>query len=177
MKAIAAVVVSLLLWSHVNAQSSTIIVPVVLGGGERVIYSQHGEPNGMPCWWYEYAVYVGLDWCDHPGIDVDAQFEPLYAATDGVIEFAGWDSVYWPAHVDIRVTGKKFKGELHIYGHLSAFYVAPGDVVRRGDLIGVTGTAGSGPHLHFERRSEPNERCLAGCSLDPVPVLTWKKKK
>lgn len=39
-----------------------------------------------------------------------------------------------------------------LYGHLSGFNVKPGQTVKRGDLIGFSGTTGvsSGPHLHYQ---------------------------
>ena len=149
-----------------------IAVPVVLGGGDRTVYSEHGEPNGMPCEWYAYAVQVGLAPCVHPGMDIEANFEPLYAATDGVVEFAGSDGYYKPLHVDIRVTDGTYDAELHIYGHMSEILVKTGDRVKRGQRIGTSGTAGSGAHLHFERRSEPTDQYPGGRALDPEPVLT-----
>jgi hypothetical protein len=147
-------------------------VTTVLRGGVYHVLAEDGQPNGMPCDWYLYATSVGEDYCDHPGEDIDANFENLYAATDGVIEFAGADSAYWPNHVDIRVSDGPFQGELHIYGHMSQVFVTTGQTVKKGDLIGVSGTAGGTPHLHFERRTAPNAQCALGCAIDPDPPLT-----
>jgi murein DD-endopeptidase MepM/ murein hydrolase activator NlpD len=147
----------------------------VLRGGPYYVLSEHGVPNGMPCDWYAYATTVGLPYCAHPGIDITANFENLYAATDGVIEFAGADAAYWPLHVDIRVTSEQFLGELHIYGHMSQVYVEPGQTVTKGELLGVSGEAGGGPHLHFERRTAPNALCPIGCAIDPEPPLYWEQ--
>ena len=38
------------------------------------------------------------------------------------------------------------------YAHLQAFRVAPGDAVRRGDVIGLVGSTGrsTGDHVHYE---------------------------
>ncbi len=147
-------------------------IKTVLRGRIYHVIAEDGQPNGMPCDWYLYATSVGEDYCDHPGEDIDANFENLYAATNGVIDFAGPDSAYWPNHVDIRVTSGPFKGELHIYGHMSQVYVATGQTVKKGDPIGVSGTAGNVAHLHFERRTAPNAQCALGCSINPDPVLT-----
>src|SRR5690606_16577381 len=127
----------------------TIPVPTIIGEGEFTVLAEHGVPNGMPCSWYEYATLVGLDYCDHPGADVSVYYQPLYAATDGIVEFAGSDGYYVPFHVDIRVEGGVFDQEEHIYGHMSEVAVVTGQEVKRGDLIGVSGEAGSAPHIHF----------------------------
>jgi murein DD-endopeptidase MepM/ murein hydrolase activator NlpD len=143
----------------------------ILKGGPYYVLSEHGVPNGMPCEWYAYATTVGLDYCDHPGIDISANYENLYAATDGVVEFAGADAAYWPNHVDIRVTSERYKGELHIYGHMSQVFVEPGQTVKKGEVLGVSGEAGGAPHVHFERRTAPNAQCPGGCAIDPEPPL------
>ncbi len=52
------------------------------------------------------------------------------------------------------------------YAHQSRFLVKPGDVVRKGDPIGIVGQTGyaTGPHLHFEVREN-------GTVVDPVIFL------
>lgn len=146
-------------------------IPTVVGG-QRDVLAEHGVPNGMPCDWYAYAVVVGLDYCDHPGMDIAVNYEPLYAATDGIVELAGYDGYYQPYHVDIRVTDGPFVGEQHIYGHMSEVAVVAGQTVKRGDYLGISGEAGSAPHLHFERRTAPQPGFPAGIAIDPEPVLT-----
>lgn len=168
---IPAIVIFLLFATQVHAQLREIDLPVVVGG-KRAVLAENGVPNGMPCWWYDYSTLVGLDYCDHPGMDIYVYYEPLYAATDGVVELAGYDGYYTPYHVDIRVSKGPYKGEQHIYGHMSEVYVVSGQKVKKGDLLGISGEAGSAPHLHFERRSAVSDECFIGCSLDPEPVLT-----
>jgi murein DD-endopeptidase MepM/ murein hydrolase activator NlpD len=52
------------------------------------------------------------------------------------------------------------------YAHQARFLVEQGDVVRKGDPIGVVGSTGysTGPHLHFEVRED-------GKVVDPMPFL------
>ncbi len=54
------------------------------------------------------------------------------------------------------------------YAHLSAAMVRPGQRVRPGERIGLSGNTGNstGPHLHFEVRRTPD----LGSSVDPVLV-------
>ncbi len=153
---------------------TTIPVPVVLHGGfERHLWSENGKPNGV--FTYEYCRCLCLSSDVHCGHDVEANFEPVFAATDGVVRFAGPDQFYAPIHVDIEPIVGPFKGEYHIYGHLSDFWVAEGQTVQRGQQIGITGTAGTGPHLHWERRRRDNcSPCGPGNvfrSADPTEVL------
>jgi Peptidase family M23 len=174
LKLVAPFVLLAILFSVSNASASPgreVNASNILRGGPYYVLSEHGVPNGMPCEWYAYATTVGLAYCAHPGIDISASYENLYAATDGVIEFAGSDAAYWPNHVDIRVTSDRYVGELHIYGHMSQVFVEPGQAVKKGDLLGISGEAGGAPHVHFERRTAPNAQCAAGCAIDPEPPL------
>lgn len=84
----------------------------------------------------------------HRGMDIAApRGTPVYAASDGVVQFAGRASGYGNlikiGHAGVYGTG---------YGHLSRILVRPGQRVRRGQLIGAVGSTGlsTGPHLHYE---------------------------
>jgi hypothetical protein len=149
-------------------------IPVVLPGRPRSLWSENGQNNGII---YNYCANLCLSATVHCGHDVEAIFEPLFAATDGVVKFGGFDGFYTPHHVDIEPIVGPFRGEYHIYGHLSESWVATGQIVRKGQQIGITGTncvdsqcsalAVGNEHLHWERRDR-----FDGCSLDPDPVLT-----
>lgn len=61
-----------------------------------------------------------------------------------------------------------------LYAHLRDFSVQPGQVVRRGQIIGRSDNTGfsSGPHLHFAIRLTPyNRRDGWGGYSDPLPYL------
>src|SRR5205085_6065888 len=72
---------------------------------------------------------------------------PIYAVSDGVVQYAGWHGGHGNfvklAHAGGIGTG---------YGHMSRIAVGPGMRVRAGQVIGYVGSTGlsTGPHLHFE---------------------------
>ncbi|MDG2534387.1 M23 family metallopeptidase [Sphingomonas sp. HITSZ_GF] len=84
----------------------------------------------------------------HKGIDIAAPWgSPVFAASDGVVKFAGRASGYGSL---IRVVHNATYGTG--YAHLSRIYVRNGERVRRGQRIGAVGNEGlsTGPHLHYE---------------------------
>lgn len=121
---------------------------------------------------------------------------PVVAPDDGVIVFASWawdlpgganDWVpRWfqlkPAVGNTRGGGgimtvlRNSAGSHWIFAHLSTNDIAPvGKRVRRGDIIGYTGTTGTstGPHLHLGLvPARPNWGNGTFGSIDPMPWLT-----
>ena len=85
----------------------------------------------------------------HTGLDIDGDFtSPLYAADDGVVSQAGWNSGGYGLMVLIdHPNGMRTR-----YGHASKLFVKAGDTVRRGQVIAMMGSTGrsTGSHLHFE---------------------------
>jgi murein DD-endopeptidase MepM/ murein hydrolase activator NlpD len=98
----------------------------------------------------------------HAGMDLAAPSgTPVTAAADAVVVSAAAHGGYGLAVV------LDHGGALAtLYGHLSRLLVRPGDVVRRGDRIGLVGSTGAstGPHLHFEVR-------VSGTPTDPTAYL------
>lgn len=87
----------------------------------------------------------------HRGIDLGAGVgTPVMASDSGFISYAGWDNTGYGNLIKVN-HGNGFET---LYGHLSAFYVVPGQAVSRGQVIGAVGNTGrsTGPHLHFEVR-------------------------
>jgi murein DD-endopeptidase MepM/ murein hydrolase activator NlpD len=84
----------------------------------------------------------------HRGIDFGAHYgAPIVAAADGQVSRAGWAGGYGK---QVRVAHGG--GILTSYSHMSRLVVAPGSIVRQGQLIGYVGSTGlsTGPHLHYE---------------------------
>lgn len=86
----------------------------------------------------------------HQGIDFRAAIGTrVYASKTGRVTFAarkgGFGKTVVIQHDDDFTTW---------YGHLSRIIVSTGDIVRQGQVIGLSGNTGisTGPHLHFEIR-------------------------
>ena len=98
----------------------------------------------------------------HKGVDLAGpKGTPVYATADGTVGMAQWFSSYGN-YVQIEHGA----GLQTRYGHLSAYTVKPGQVVKKGMLIGYIGTTGrsTGPHLHYEVR-------VAGEAVNPIPYM------
>ena len=82
----------------------------------------------------------------HQGIDLRANFEPVYAVMDGTVGKAGYDQ---HSGFYIRLIHSPFFTTS--YAHLSAIKVKEGEIIKAGEVIGISGNSGTstGPHLHF----------------------------
>jgi murein DD-endopeptidase MepM/ murein hydrolase activator NlpD len=87
-------------------------------------------------------MHTGVDWANKVGT-------PIFAAGNGVVRKAAWDSGYGR-----RVEIDHANGYTTTYSHMSAFGdgIEDGVKVRQGQIIGYLGTSGlsTGPHLHYE---------------------------
>lgn len=98
----------------------------------------------------------------HPGLDISAdKGDPVYATADGRVSNAAMAGNYGNLVVIDHGYGIETR-----YGHLSAFKVRAGQVVKRGDLLGLVGSTGrtTGAHLHYEVRAN-------GRILNPLQLL------
>ncbi len=97
----------------------------------------------------------------HKGLDFKAGYgAPIYAATDGVVQYAGRHGGHGN-YVKIAHGGGLATG----YAHMSRIAVSSGSRVRRGQVIGYVGSTGlsTGPHLHYEMYRN-------GATVDPSSV-------
>ncbi len=93
--------------------------------------------------------YNGVDLADSIGT-------PVFAAANGVVivsKSGGWNGSYGNyiviSHPNVTQT---------LYAHLSKDMVSVGDIVEKGQTIGLVGSTGNstGPHVHFEIRGAVN---------------------
>jgi len=100
-------------------------------------------------------MHTGVDWAAPTGT-------PIYAAGNGIVEKAGWESGYGK-FVLIRHNN----GYETAYGHMSAFArgMEEGTRVRQGQVIGFVGSTGlsTGSHVHYEIR-------VNGRFVDPMRI-------
>ena len=98
----------------------------------------------------------------HTGVDLSAVTgTPVHVTADGVIATAGWSGSYGKLVVVDHGNGVET-----YYAHLSQFMVVPGQEVRRGQVIALSGGTGrvTGPHMHYEVR-------LHGTPVNPYKYL------
>jgi len=105
----------------------------------------------------------------HTGIDLAVPLgTPVFAAADGVVMLArpmadsGGQLVGYGNYVIVQHDA----GLKTLYGHLLTIGVNEGDVVHRGQLVGLVGSTGNstGAHTHFEVRIENSP-------VDPMQML------
>ncbi len=83
----------------------------------------------------------------HSGIDFRAKINTkITASNDGVVAYAK-DRFYSGKSVCIN----HGQGVYSVYYHLNKILVKKGDIIKRGEIVGLSGKSGrvTGPHLHF----------------------------
>jgi murein DD-endopeptidase MepM/ murein hydrolase activator NlpD len=100
-------------------------------------------------------MHTGVDWAAPSGT-------PIYAAGNGIVEKAGWESGYGKF-----IMVRHNNGYETAYGHMSAYArgVDEGKRVRQGQVIGFVGSTGlsTGSHVHYEIR-------VNGRFVDPMRI-------
>jgi murein DD-endopeptidase MepM/ murein hydrolase activator NlpD len=119
--------------------------------GTKVIPSRGTGEFGWPTYGGVITSKLGWRWgAYHKGIDIAGVSNRTIRAVDnGTVVFAsyGWNGGYGTKIIINHNNGYKT-----IYAHLSKLYVSSGQVVRKGQAIGVMGNTGNstGTHLHIE---------------------------
>ena len=98
--------------------------------------------------------HQAVDWATPTGT-------PIYASSNGTVARAGWIGSYGYAVFIDHEDGKQTR-----YAHLSRILVTPGQKVRQGEKIALSGNTGAstGPHVHFEIR-------VHGTPVDPLKYV------
>ena len=104
---------------------------------------------------------------NHGGIDIGqvGYGANIRAADTGTVTTSGYDSSYGN-----YVVINHGNGYVTLYAHMSKRLVSKGATVKKGEIIGLTGSTGNsnGPHLHFEVRKN-------GVRIDPAQFFTGLK--
>jgi len=99
----------------------------------------------------------------HKGVDIGAPTgAPVHATADGIVVSAEPVTGGYGRLVIVDHGG----GVQTYYAHLSKILVHPGQVLRRGELVGLVGSSGrtTAPHLHYEVR-------VGGAPMNPYRYL------
>jgi murein DD-endopeptidase MepM/ murein hydrolase activator NlpD len=139
---------SLIEEEQINKKVLNAPIPTLILKGTKVI---RGEGSGKFTWpviGARITSYMGMRWGRlHKGIDIVGN-SSILAADEGVIEYAGYNSSGYGNEVIIDHNN----GFKTLYGHLKSIQVKKGQIVEKGEVIGIMGSTGdsTGTHLHFE---------------------------
>ena len=114
--------------------------------------------------------HTGMDFACPPG-------NPVYATGDGVVVKTAKEHKGYGIHVEVD----HGFGYMTRYAHLSRIDVEEGQVVRRGDCLGLSGRSGriTGPHLHYEvhyRKDYVNPAHYMDLDIDPKDYAGMVRK-
>ena len=115
-------------------------------------------PNGRLAWPVPGRVSQFF-WAFHTGVDLAAPYGTGIGASDsGTVVFTGYVAV---GGISVRI--KHANGLESGYYHMGAVFVAPGEQVERGQIVGTVGMTGvtTGPHVHWELK-------LNGAFVNPL---------
>jgi murein DD-endopeptidase MepM/ murein hydrolase activator NlpD len=104
----------------------------------------------------------GQERSPHTGVDLRApEGTPVMACNRGTVVLV--DNLFFSGKSVVLDHGW---GMYSMYFHLSRVLVDPGDIVARGEILGLAGATGraTGPHLHWGIR-------LNGARVDPLSIL------
>lgn len=126
-----------------------------------------GFPVDNPIITCNYVCYSG-----HGGVDFQnryARWDYVKAADSGVVVAVGWTDI---GGYFVRIDHNN--GYVTYYGHMRTYpYVAVGQAVNRGDILGPIGMTGvaTGPHVHFAMYY--NDHLIDPCSVVACSLVSW----
>lgn len=133
-------------------------------GGDQI-------PHGLPLHGWiskEFSLDPESPGGAHPGIDIAApEGREVRATASGVVKLAVWDDYYGNLIVIDHQNGYET-----YYGHNLKLTLSINDVVKRGDVIALSGNTGrsTAPHLHYEIKKN-------GVAVNPRDYLEGKNEK
>lgn len=106
--------------------------------------------------------------------------DPVYAAADGLVIYAGEPSPGWGNTIILAHRGPNGEPLQTLYAHLDQTKATRGALIARGEIIGTVGTANENypAHLHFEIRQSDGVEIGGGYlkrflnHLDPTAVIS-----
>ena len=104
----------------------------------------------------------------HDGVDIGVPVgTPVHAVADGTVAYAGWYGGY-----GLYVLLDNGYGVQTFYGHNSRLLVHQGEVVKRGEVIALSGETGyvTGPHVHFGLH-------VNGHRTNPLPFIARARER
>ena len=109
-------------------------------------------PITSPFGWRIHPIFKSRTF--HSGVDIGGPYNgAVKASNDGKVIFVNWYGGYGKVVIIDHGTigGVKITT---LYAHLNSYKVSVGDMVKKGQTIGLEGTTGysTGPHVHFEVR-------------------------
>ena len=125
------------------------------GGGEqaKIIQGPHGGTHTLGNWQSDNAVDIGIP-----------MGTPIVAIVDGRITQTGGQ-----ASLEGRFGGFSATltgdGNAYFYTHLKELRVKPGQLVRKGEVIGISGAANGVEHLHLGVREGTPDQALADAAI------------
>ena len=141
---------------------------------KRAPLAAPGVPDRCPLapWSGRVIITQGYDAGTHApaqiwgGLDLAASSGPT-AGAPVIATHAGYAQVVldsWPGGNYVSITGEA--GWRTAYAHLQEVFVASGQFIEAGTVIGTAGSTGNstGPHLHYETWRD-------GVNVNPAPVL------
>lgn len=116
----------------------------------------------------------------HSGFDITARtLTPVKASIDGVVVSSGLDEkivsgvAKWNERYGNKVEILDENGRRLIYAHLRETLVQVGNVIKQGQVIGLSGCSGGSriPHLHFEVRKHDTFHSGEANTVNPLLIM------